>query len=472
MARVRRPCAPRPFHLALVTALGVALGAPAAPAEEPVQTAAAADAAGSGAPDPRDARIRDLEDKMQALTDELASLRTQVAVPDEAELKSEYGLGPAASKIYGVPRGLSIGGYAEGFYTNYVGDKSRRDRDRSDALRLVLYTGYKFSERILFNGEVEFEHGTTSATESSSGGSVSVEFANLDFMLTDWANTRVGLVLMPVGFLNEIHEPPFFFGVARPEVERRVIPTTWREMGAGLFGKIGEWGEYRAYVTTGLNARGLRPNGIRDARQSGNRAFAEDVAFVGRVDVTPLEGLLVGGSFYHGNSGQDVAVDVRNFGSVGLPSTPITLWELHSQFDWEGLQLRGLFSMSHIGDSASLTRALRPNAQGGIGEIGASEVIGSEMLGAYGEAAYDLFQWLFPGSSMSLSPFVRYEYVDTQFDVPSGFQDDGANLARVLTTGLSFKPHPNVVLKTDYRQFNLGSGEQADEVNVGFGLAF
>ncbi len=429
-------------------------------------------AAQTAADDPREARIRDLENKVEALTDELASLRTQVAVPDDTELKSEYGLGPAASRIYGVPRGLSIGGYAEGFYTNYVGDKTASDRDRADALRLVLYTGYKFTESILFNGEIEFEHATTSATESSSGGSVSVEFMNLDFLLTEWANARVGMMLMPMGFVNEIHEPPFYYGVARPEVERRLIPSTWREMGAGLFGRIGEWGEYRAYVTTGLNARGFRPTGLRDARQNGNRALAEDLAFVGRVDFTPLEGLGIGTSVYHGESGQDFSANVTGFGSVKLPKTPITLWELHSEYEWEGLELRGLFAMAHLGDAGRLTRALRPASVGGLAEIGASDVIGSAMLGGYGEIAYDVWRWISPDSNLRLSPFFRYEYLDTQWDTPSGFESNGANLAKIMTTGLSFKPHPNVVLKTDYRQFNLGRGEQADEVNLGFGLAF
>jgi opacity protein-like surface antigen len=439
-----------------ILCLVAALASPAAAEEK----APASDSA-------RDAQIERLEQQVQALTDELASLRTQVAVPEDAELKSSYGMGPAASKIYGVPRGLSIGGYAEGFYTNYVGDKTANDRDRADALRLVLYTGYKFTERILFNAEIEFEHATTSATESSGGGSVSVEFANLDFLLHDTANARVGMMLMPMGFVNEIHEPPFFYGVARPEVERRLIPSTWRELGVGGFGRLGDFAEYRAYVTTGLNARGLRPNGTRDARQSGNRAYAEDLAFVGRLDFTPLEGLLVGGSFYHGEAGQDQSV-----GGIDLPDTPITIWDLHTEFDWEGLRLRGLVSMAHIDDAGDLTRALRPVNRGGIGEIGANDVIGSAMFGAYGEVAYDLLHWLAPGSGMSVSPFFRYEYLDTQWNTPSGFEADGANQAKILTAGLSFKPHRNVVLKTDYRQFNLGRGEQADEVNVGVGLAF
>jgi hypothetical protein len=421
----------------------------------------------AAAADVRDERIQDLEEKVQALTDELANLRTQVAVPEDRELKSEYGLGPAASRIYGVPRGLSIGGYAEGFHRTFVNDKTASDRDNADLLRLVLYTGYKFNEWIVFNAETEFEHATTSATETSSGGSVSVEFANVDFMLSEWANPRIGLVLMPMGFVNEIHEPPFYYGNARPEVERRIIPSTWRELGAGVFGRLGEWGQYRTYVTTGLNARGLRPTGIRDARQNGNRALAEDLAFVGRLDLTPFEGLIVGGSVYYGESGQDQVQ-----GSVDIPAAPILLWEAHSQYNWNGLQARALFTMAHIGDAGALTAALRPASMGGIGEIGGGDVIGSAMLGGYGEIAYDVLQWLFPDSGMTFSPFVRWEYLDTQWSTPDGYASNGVNQAKVLTTGFSFKPHPSVVLKTDYRQFNLGRSEQADEVNLGFGLAF
>ena len=151
-------------------------------------------------------RIAELERTVAILADELERTRRQLAVPDDQPLSSKFGLGPAASKIYDLGRGLSIGGYGEGYYSRLVGDKGDA-KNRADLLRLVLYTGYKFTDSILFNAEIEFEHATTSSTESSGGGSVSVEFAYLDFLLRDWANIRAGLVLVPMGFINEIHEP-------------------------------------------------------------------------------------------------------------------------------------------------------------------------------------------------------------------------------------------------------------------------
>ena len=188
----------------------------------------------------RDDTIAELVRKVDVLTDEVATLRTQVAVPEQEELKSAYGLGPAASKVYGVTRGLSIGGYGEANYVNELGGNDADDPDRADALRSVLYLGYKFSESIVFNSEIEFEHATTEDPNNGEGpGSVSVEFAALDFLWKPELNARAGLLLIPMGFLNEVHEPPFFYGVRRPEVERVVLPSTWRENGVGVFGNLG-----------------------------------------------------------------------------------------------------------------------------------------------------------------------------------------------------------------------------------------
>ena len=130
---------------------------------------------------------------------------------------------------------------------------------------------------------------------------MSVEFMALDFFWKKEANFRTGLVLVPMGFINEVHEPPFFLGVRRPETERRILPATWREMGVGVFGQLGEEVEYRAYVVNGFNAAGFSASGIRGGRQNGNRALAEDFALVGRVDWTPWHGVLLGASAYVGN---------------------------------------------------------------------------------------------------------------------------------------------------------------------------
>ena len=418
-------------------------------------------------------RIAELERTVKVLADELERTRAEVTVPDEAEdLVSQHGLGPAASKVYGVARGLSVGGYAEGFYQNVFHDANGA-KDNADMLRAVIYTGYKFTEQIVFNAEYEFEHATTSTTKSSSGGSVSVEFATLDYLAYPWLNARAGLVLLPVGFINEMHEPTTYYGVQRPETERRMIPTTWRENGVGLFGEIAEQFDYNLYVTNSLNAEGYDANGIRDSRQLGNRALAEDLAFAGRLDWTGVPGLLVGASTFLGNAGQDQSFTVTGVPDpVDMPSTFTVLWEAHAQYQWHGLHLRGLFSMIHIDDAGELTAVLRPTAQGGINEIGATEVVASEMIGGYVEIAYDVLQWIFPETERSLSPYFRFEYVDTQYEVPSGFTADDSKETQYFTAGLQFKPIPNVVIKADVRNGIAAEGSAPDEFNLGFGLEF
>jgi hypothetical protein len=422
----------------------------------------------------RDDRIDELERKFDVLASELSKVRTQVAVPEEPQLKSAYGLGPAASKIYGVERGLSLGGYGEFFYRHFIDDEefgseslpggtiSDRQLDRADFLRLVTYLGYKFSDRIVFNSEIEFEHAFTGEeTASAESGEVTVEFAALDFFLRDWANARAGLLLLPMGFLNEVHEPPFFHGVSRPETETRILPTTWRENGAGFFGRIGEDLEYRAYVVTGFNAAGFSDAGIRGGRQQANRALAEDFAVVGRLDWTPLDGLLLGASAYRGNSGQDQTWEATG---LSLPNSTLTIFEGHAQYRHEQLELRGLFAMSLLSDATELNVAL--------GRAG-NRPVAEEMLGGYAEVAYDVWPWLFGEAGRYLAPFVRVEYVDTQFEVPSGFERNERNRYWLVTPGLTFKPHPNVALKLEYRNFEaMGDTERPDEISFGMGFAF
>jgi hypothetical protein len=436
--------------------------------------AAAVEPEADGDPDAlrsRDDRIEDLERKLDLLTDELARVRDQVAVPEETELKAAYGLGPAASKVYGTERGLSIGGYGEWFYRNFIGDSgsgsdsvdgvsiSDQQLDRADALRLVTYIGYKFSESIVFNSEIEYEHAFIGeGTESAASGEVRVEFAALDFFWKDWANARGGVVLLPMGFLNEVHEPPFYFGVGRPETEVRIIPSTWSEMGLGLFGDLGEDLHYRAYVVNGFNARGFSDAGIRDGRQNANRALAEDLAFVGRLDWTPTPEWLIGGSFYYGDSGQD-----QELGDVSIPGAGLTVVEGHLQWRHEQWQARALFAYNQLSDARDLNVALGRALNRPIAE---------KMLGGYVEIAYDVWPDLFDSFERSLSPFLRIEYVDTQYDVPSGYEANRRNSYWLYTPGIQFKPHPNVVLKLEYRNFDPRDGERPDELSFGMGFAF
>jgi opacity protein-like surface antigen len=419
----------------------------------------------------RDDRIADLERKLDLVVDELATVRDQVAVPEDRDLKPAYGFGPAASKIYGADRGLSIGGYGEWFYRSFVGNDdsgsdsvggvsiSDRQLDRADALRLVTYIGYKFSDSIVFNSEIEYEHAFIGEdTVSAPSGEVRVEFAALDFFWREEVNARAGVLLLPMGFLNEVHEPPFYYGVSRPETETRILPTTWSEMGAGLFGELGEQVEYRAYLVNGFNARGFTDAGIRDGRQNANRALAEDVAVVGRLDWRPTEAWMIGGSLYYGDSGQD-----QTLSGIDIPGAALLVAEGHVQWRYEQWQARALFAYNQLSDARDLNVALGRALNRPIAE---------QMLGGYVEIAYDVWPLFFESLDRSLAPFLRIEYVDTQYDVPSGFTANDRNRYWVYTPGLQFKPHPNVALKLEYRNFSPRGGERPDEISLGMGFAF
>jgi hypothetical protein len=393
--------------------------------------------------------------KVDVLATEVERLKSAIVLPETKELKSIYGLGPAASKVYQVQRGLSLGGYGEAFYSRVVEDKAGAT-DRADALRFVLYAGYKFSDRIIMNAEIEFEHASTGSTVSSGNGEVSVEFAYLDFLGWDYLNARAGLVLVPMGFINEIHEPVFFHGVNRPETERVIIPTTWREMGVGVFGSLHPDLSYRAYLHTSLNAKGFTEAGIRGGRQSGNRALGETLAGSARFDYTPqqIPGLLVGASAFVGETGQN-----QMFGA-DEPEGIFSLVDVHVQYRYRGLELRGLAAFGNLGDAAAISRANE-------------KTVGDRMQGHYIEAAYNVMPHLFPDLTQQyLAPFFRYENFDAMASAPAGFARDRTRDTELYTVGLTYKPHPQVALKLDYRNFELARGERTDDVNIGLGFVF
>lgn len=401
-----------------------------------------------------DNQVKTLERKTDVLSQEVEKLRTNLAIPEEAKYKSMYGLGPAASKIYQVGKGLSIGGYGEANYQAIVSDKGEGDRNNADMERFILYTGYKFTDNILFNSELEFEHATT-GEGAEEKGEISVEFAALDFFIDPMANVRAGLILMPMGFINQIHEPPFFFGNNRPEVERRIIPSTWRELGVGMFGQITPELTYTTYLVNGMNAEGFGSGGIRDGRSGGSKAKAEDFGYVARVDYAPqaVPGLSVGGSAYVGNSGQNERFN-------GQKADVFTqLYEAHAQWKYRGFEWRALGSWGFVDDADILSVAKK-------------ETVGSENYGWYTEVGYDIMPWLIKDTAQYLAPFFRFEKFDTLASVPNGFTDD-RNLDReILQFGLQYKPIPNVVIKADYRNFSAKQGKVPDDFNLGFGFIF
>ena len=399
------------------------------------------------------ARIEELERRLDLLAAELEKVRSAAAA-GEPVLEGRRGLAPAASKVYGVTRGVSLGGYGEAVYQDFASERqdgaAAGRTDRIDYLRQVLYLGYKFTDRLVFNSEVEFEHAST-----EHGGAVSVEFGYVEYAASPRLGLRAGMLLVPMGFLNELHEPPIYHGARRPEVERFIIPATWSENGAGLFGEAGPL-KWRAYVVAGLSSAGFEAEGIREGRQGGAESLADDFAFTGRADLSALPGLLLGASAFTGESGQGATVDRTRIGGR------VTLAEAHAQFERAGLQLRLLGARSWVGDAGLINTA---------NGLAGGESVGERQFGWYAEAAYDLMT-LRQAGQWSVSPFLRYEKLDTQERVPAGFAREDDTARRIFTLGVGVKPISNVVFKLDHQWQRNRARTGVNQLNVAVGYLF
>lgn len=416
-----------------------------------------------------DERIEEMERAIEVLAEEVENLKMGEAAVAPADAR-KFGMGPSASKVYGRDRGVSIGGYGEALYENFAStrqDGEPSDKiDRFDLLRAVFYFGYKFNDKIVFNSEIEYEHAST-----SNEGSVSVEFAYLDFLLHDLANIRAGMVLVPLGFINEMHEPPVFLGARRPYVEQALIPTTWRENGVGVLGETDHI-SYRAYVHTALvgiagnssGASGFSDAGVRGGRTKGSKSPADSLAFSGRFDWFPVQGLTVGLSGYRGDAGQGATLFDDGTGPVVDATT--TIWDAHADFRWRGLQARVLYVGTTIDNVEQLNIA-----QTDRGVLEAGESIGEKQSGWYAEVGYDVLS-AFTKSSQAVIPYLRYEQYDTQQQVADGFTRNPSFDRTVLTAGVAYKPITQVVVKADYNRIENEANTGVNQFNVALGFMF
>jgi hypothetical protein len=395
-----------------------------------------------------DSKTEELERRLDVLAEEIERLKIgEAATPADT---SEHGLGPAASKIYRAERGVSIGGYGEFLY------QDSDEESELDLLRAVLYFGYKFNDHFVFNSEIEYEH---------AGEEIGVEFAYLDYLWRPQANLRAGLLLLPMGFLNELHEPTTFLGANRPETERRIIPSTWSENGFGLFGEAGPF-SYRTYVVAGLNATGFEAGGLREGRQEGKESNAENLAWTGRLDFTGVPGLLIGGSAYIGNSGEgshgeeeEEELALADDGPEVEVGTRIL--EGHVEWKWRGLELRALAVQADLDDVADLNRALGLQGGGSVGE---------RLAGHYVQLGYDLLAGR--GGEQALIPYARWEAFNTQDRVPAGFAADPLNDVEIVTLGIEYKPIDQIVIKADHQKIDNEAFDGTNQFNVLLGWIF
>ena len=269
------------------------------------------------------------------------------------------------------------------------------------------------------------------------------------------------MMLVPVGLTNELHEPTVFLGARRPEVEQKIIPTTWSENGAGIFGQIASI-DYRTYIVAGLDADNFTSSGIRDGRQLGaNSKVTSGWLSATRIDYSQIPGLLAGGSFTIGKSGRYPGTGSATTVDQSINPLPIRMYEAHVTYKKHGFELSALGALTTLQNVTELNTAKSLTGTSRIGE---------KMWGYYAQAGYDVFTLI--KEEIALTPFVRYEKYDTQSNVPSSGASSGANRGIVWTYGINFKPIPQIVFKLDYQDFRLEDGSGNDQFNLALGFNY
>ena len=448
--------------LVVVLALGCLTATAAAqdassdtPSESPADTPDVRDgeATATGEAPEQQPDIAELRRRLDLLAEEVERLRSG-EVPQAglgADEARAIGLAPSAAAAYGHGRGVSIAGYGEMLYENFAprteAGAPTGMGTQLDFLRAILYAGYRFNDRFLFNSEIEVEH----------ADEISVEFAYIDYQAHENFGVRGGMLLLPMGLVNEFHEPTVFLGAERPVTESRIIPSTWRENGGGVYGSIDRVA-FRAYVVNGFNGSSFSSSGVRSGRQKGRKAQASNMAFTGRIDVTPTPGVFVGASLYTGGSGQgDIVVDGRDL------DVRTTIVDLHGQAQIRGLDVRGLYARSSIDDAAELNQALRLVGADGVAE---------RMEGGYIQVGYNVLSQTASVGGVALTPYLRYEQVDTQDRMTAGFERSLSTDNTFVTLGVELKPIPNVVVKVDHAWVSNAADTGVNQFNLSMGYAF
>lgn len=389
--------------------------------------------------------IKQLQQELSSTKTELADARSDVKETEEQLLATvEY----VESSTGGGSSGGSwwdrttVGGYAEVHYNDVDADDSSRDFKETDIHRYVLFMNHEFNDRMRFFSELEVEHGLVQDTaDGSNGGEVEIEQAYVEFDLNANHKAKAGLFLIPVGILNETHEPPTFYGVERNDVENILIPSTWWENGVAVSGQYSNGVSWDLAVHSGLEVpvSGSSAGRIRSGRQKSSNASAEDLAYTARLSYSGVPGLQLSASYQHQN-------DISQMGGDGLDEA--NLITAHAIYNRGGFQLRALYADWDI--DGALASALDADSQ----------------TGWYVEPSYrfntpdfDLLQ--------SVGFYTRYEEIEgtrvqDQFDQ--------------WEIGVNLWPTDNVVLKIDYRDrshdLNSAAGRDFKAIDLGVGLQF
>ena len=380
--------------------------------------------------------VRDLRRQLESTESKLEEMRQKIArntqtveATADAVAESAEAKGTASS----LKEGFAIGGYGELHYNNLDAEDERFDRDEIDFHRFVLYFSYDFSERLRFVSELELEH---SVAGEGQEGEIELEQAYIEYDFSKRSSGRAGLFLLPIGILNETHEPNTFYGVERNAVENVIIPTTWWVGGIGFTHRMDSGLSFDLSIHEGLKlgiSQSTSETRIRSGRQKTSEADASDFAYTASVRYAGIPGLQLGAAIQYQSdptqNGDDAVDDAW-------------LYEAHVIYNRGGFGLRALYAAWSL------------DAEDGVEARGYDE-----QSGWFVEPSYRITE--------KIGIFARYE------DVEGGRSRDQFEQ---WTTGFNYWPHEQVVLKFDYQErqheAETDEGRDYDGFNLGVGYQF
>lgn len=353
---------------------------------------------------------------------------------------------------------ISLGAYAQIDYNQPINSDIRQN-GKIDVHRLVMTMGYKFNKRTKFFTEIEYEHVKE----------VYIEQAFLSYKINDFINFKGGLVLIPMGIINERHEPNIFNGVERPNVDKYIIPTTWREVGAGFTGRIDDASlKYQVYLVNGFNgydgtAKLNGSNGLRKGRQKGAESYISAPNLSAKVDYYGFGNLKLGLATYLGNTQSTLynGLDKNDEAAIAAADSSVVgirMVGADAQYTKAGWQARGQYILTSVSNTEAY------NAYG-------NSDLGKMLTGYYVELGYDILHNKKVVSA--LIPFARYEHYNTHAGTDEITTVNKALNRTELTFGLGWKPASGAVVKGDYQIImSEGSDSPKYQLNFGVGLSF
>ncbi|MGY8987509.1 MAG: hypothetical protein ACKVG7_03010 [Flavobacteriales bacterium] len=364
-----------------------------------------------------------------------------------------------AEKIIGSNEGLHIGGYGQIDFNLPTRDGSIHRNGTLDVHRFVTFIGYNFNEKTSFVSEIEFEHVSE----------VFVEQAFLNYILENNMSLSAGLMLVPMGIQNLYHEPPTFNGVERTNVDKYIVPTTWREMGISLSGRsIQNSLNYKVMMVNGFNGydgEGVfsGKTGLRSGRQKGAKSYITFPDFAARVSYYGYKGLNLGLSAYLGDSESTMydGLDLSDDASVAFADSTIIgiqMIGVDARYKLGALQFRGQYIV------ANLSNTVQYNGK-------TDSDLASVMAGYYSEIGYNLLNNC--ETENELIGFCRYENYNTHVETAGGLEINEAYNRTDITFGIGFKVAGGAMFKADYQILsNEGSEDKKGQFNFGTAIWF